>query len=59
MKKTICTYNEKVKLNYKIRNVITPCLDALEIFLKGVKTKIPDSFTTIVDNLKTIYEKIN
>jgi len=58
MKKTISTYNEKAKLSYKIRNVITPCLNGLETFLKNVKNKIPDSFPTIIDNLKNFYEKI-
>jgi len=58
MNKTICTYNEKAKLSYKIRDVITPCLNGLELFLKDVKNKKPDSFPTIIDNLKTFYEKI-
>ena len=58
MKRTIGIYNEKAKLSYKIRNVITPCLGGLELFLKNIKTKIPDSFTTIIENLKKFYEKI-
>ena len=52
MKNTISTYNEKAKLNFKIRDVITPCLNGLELFLKDVKNKIPDSFPIIIDDLK-------
>ena len=58
MNKTIFTYNKKAKLSYKIHDVITPCLNGLELFLKDVKTKKPDSFPTIIDNLKNFYEKI-
>lgn len=58
MKKTINTYNEKAKLSFKIRDVITPCLNGLETFLKDVKNKKPDLFPSILDNLNTIYEKI-
>ncbi|NVM35157.1 MAG: L-2-amino-thiazoline-4-carboxylic acid hydrolase [Candidatus Lokiarchaeota archaeon] len=58
MKKTISTYDEKARLRYKIRNVITPCLNGFETFLKDVKNKIPDLFPKIIDNLNTIYEKI-
>lgn len=58
MKKIIGTYNENAKLNYKIRDVITPCLNGLETFLKDIKNKIPDSFPIIIDNLKNFYEKI-
>ena len=58
MKNTISTYNEKAKLNFKIRDVITPCLNGLELFLKDVKNKIPDSFPIIIDDLKNFYEKI-
>jgi len=58
MKTIISTYNKDAKLSYKLRNVITPCLNGLETFLKKVKTKMPDSFYTIVDDLNTIYENI-
>lgn len=58
MKRTICTYNEKAKLNYKLRNLITPCLGGLELFLKNVKDNISDSFPTIIDYLKNFYEKV-
>jgi len=58
MTQTIGTYNEKAKLNYKIRDVITPCLNGLETFLKDVRNKIPDSFPVIIENLKNFYEKI-
>ena len=58
MKNTISTYNEKAKLNFKIRDVITPCLNGLELFLKDVKKKIPDSFPIIIEDLKNFYEKI-
>lgn len=58
MKRTISTYNENVKLSYKVRNVIRPCLDALELFLKNVNAMVPDSFSTIIDNLNTFYGKI-
>lgn len=58
MKKTIGTYNKNAKLNYKIRNVITPCLNGLETFLKNVKTKIPDLFPSIIDHLNTICDKV-
>ena len=58
MKNTIGTYNKDAKLNYKIRDVITPCLNGLEIFLEGLKAKKPDSFPTIIENLNAFYEKI-
>ncbi|MFW9999632.1 MAG: L-2-amino-thiazoline-4-carboxylic acid hydrolase [Candidatus Hodarchaeota archaeon] len=58
MKKLICTYNENAKLSYKIRDVINPCLSALELFLKNIKTKRPDSFDRIIDILNTIYGNI-
>ncbi len=58
MKNTIGIYNEKAKLEYKIRNVITPCLNGLNLFLKKIKDDIPDSFTTIIEYLKEFYEKI-
>jgi hypothetical protein len=54
----IGTYNEMAKLNYKIRNIIAPCLNGLEMFLKDAKNKIPDSFHIIIENLKDFYEKI-
>lgn len=57
MKKTICIYDEEAKLNYKIQDVITTCLNGLELFLNDVKSKIPDFFLTIIENLNVFYEK--
>lgn len=58
MKNIISTYSEKAKLSFKMRNVITTCLSGLELFLKKIKTDMPHSFPTIIDNLKAFYEKI-
>lgn len=58
MKNTIGIYNEKAKLAYKIRDVISPCLNGLNLFLKKIKDDMPDSFPTLVDNLKVFYGKI-
>ncbi len=58
MKNTICTYDKNTKLNYKIHDLITQSLNGLDLFLKGLKAKIPESFLTIVENLKDYYEKI-
>ena len=37
MNKMKFTYNENAKINFKIGNVITACLNGLEIFLKNLK----------------------
>ena len=41
MKNTICTYNKDAKLNYKIHDLITQCLNGFETFLKDLKVKAP------------------
>jgi len=51
MKKLVCSYNENAKVNYKICNLITPCLNGLELYLKDLRDKQPDSFTMIIDYL--------
>ena len=53
----ICSYKINSRLNYKVRDVLTPCLGALDRFLIDIKTKIPDSFIKIVDNLKSFYNE--
>ena len=58
MKNIIGIYNDNAKLPYKIRDIITPCLNGLNLFLKKINEDIPDSFSTIVDNLRVFYEKI-
>lgn len=51
------TYNENAKISYKVADVITACLTGLETFLKDLKANIPDSLTTLVENLNTQYAK--
>ncbi len=58
MKNTICSYDKNTKLNYKIHDLITQSLNGFDRFLKDLKAKIPDSFLTIVENLKEFYKKI-
>jgi len=58
MKKKISTYNERAKLKFKIRDVINPCLNGLETFLKDARKKIPGSFPTIIDSLNNFYGNI-
>ena len=53
----ICSYNIDARLPYKVRDVLTPCLSAVDRFLTDIKAKLPDSFPTIVDTLKSFYNE--
>ncbi|MFX1326787.1 MAG: L-2-amino-thiazoline-4-carboxylic acid hydrolase [Promethearchaeota archaeon] len=58
MKKTIFIYNKNTKISYAFRDVINTCLSALELYLKNINTRIPDSLTTVLNYLDTLYRKI-
>lgn len=53
----IGSYNKDAKLPYKVRDILTSCLNAVERFLNDIKTKFPDSLPIIIDNLKSFYNE--
>jgi hypothetical protein len=49
--KTISTYKENIKVKFKLKDLLMTCLNGLELFLKDIKEKRPESLKKLIDDL--------
>lgn len=57
MVKTISSYKENTNVKFKLKDLILACLNGLELFLKDIKEKRPESLKIIIDDINTRYGK--